>query len=199
MSPQAQPKTRNISDADLLAGIARQQMTDFSELYDRYADRLFGLAIKILQNRTQAEDVIQDVFTNVWKKAATYRPQRGNVLGWLMIMCRNRCIDLKRSGQTQRQYFGGEESQLDQLSRSGDKDPLEQTSDRQKSTIVQSALNQLPREQRELIEMSYFGGYSQSEIAGQLELPLGTIKTRMRLAMQKLRDHFIEAVDNKKK
>jgi RNA polymerase sigma-70 factor (ECF subfamily) len=127
-----------------------------------------------------------DVFTQVWKQAHTYDRQRGTVAGWLMTLARTRAIDRIRAGRTERALLAPMEEA--EWLPSDQATPEAQSAEGQQRRIVQQALETLSAEQRQPILMAYFGGYSQSEIAERLGIPLGTIKTRMRLGMIKLRD-----------
>ncbi len=181
------------SDEALFAQIAAGDTQAFSMLYDRYSSQLFGLALKIMQNQSLAEDVIQDVFMTIWKKAGSYKKRKGKPLGWMMILCRNRCIDLLRKQQKQNKKTSGGTEKIDALAADSDlPDPLEQASVAELSYEITKAMGQLPPEQRQLIDMAYFQGFSQSEISRTLKVPLGTVKTRIRLGMQKLRDTLKE-------
>ena len=181
------------SDAKLLAASAAGQAQAMAELYDRYHAQLFGLALKILQNRSLAEDVIQDVFMTIWKKAGQYQNARGNALAWMMVLCRNRCIDVLRARSRARQRsYEIEAEALQELPDQSTANPLDNVAFSDQKILIGKALEGLPPEQRSLIEMSYFQGFSQRELAEQLELPLGTVKTRMRSGMQKLRNTLAE-------
>lgn len=174
------------SDADLFDEIAQGQAWALSALYDRYSARLYGLALKILQDRSLAEDVLQDIFLNIWDNPKKFDKSRGAPVAWLMISCRNRCIDKLRSREkaTQKTAILDEEK-LSNISLFENPLDVIELNEMQKS--IANALSQLPEEQRVTIEKAYFEGLSQSELSDVLQLPLGTIKTRMRLGMQKLR------------
>lgn len=174
------------SDEALIRAVATGDSRAFSTLYDRHAPMLFGLSLKILKDKTLAEDVLQDVFVSVWKKAAQFNAQRGNFGGWITILCRNRCIDAFRSRARLNKRFANWEDDFQNVAGVDRHSDVFDNIDRQKRLKV--GLVKLPREQRIVIEMAYFEGYSQSEISDLLDLPLGTVKTRMRLGMNKLRD-----------
>ncbi len=192
MSLEAQ-KNKNIHNREVLLfeRIANQEVAAFSELYELHSPKLFGLAIKILKDQTLAKDVLQEVFLTIWKKANQFDRQRGNPLGWMMILCRNRCIDALRRTEKNKQRS----AVLDEnYFLTTDKDsPLEIADHNEMRALLQKSLSDLPSEQRTLIELSYFEGFSQSEISKQLNLPLGTVKTRIRLGMLKLRDVIYRA------
>ena len=189
-------KTENffsvLPDEDLFKEIANGQRQAFSVIYDRYSSQLYGLALKILQNQTLADDVIQDVFVNIWKKAGTYDRSKGTPIAWMMILCRNRCIDaLRRLNKNRSRSAVLTEELVQTVSDESAANPLEKAGLSELQTAVRRAMEILPPEQREPIELAYFKGFSQSEIASELNLPLGTIKTRIRLGMQKLRDLIV--------
>ena len=179
----------NYSDADLLEAIKSKQSWALAVLYDRYAGRLFGLAIKILQDRSQAEDVLQDVFVGLWHRAESFEARRGAAASWLLRLCRNRCIDALRKRQVNRTRFaGGNAIESEQADDSLAANPATTAGLHEAQAAINQALSRLPEEQRRAIAMAYFDGLSQSEIATALQMPLGTVKTRIRLGMMKLRD-----------
>lgn len=189
MSAKSSTDFSLLSDEVLMLQVAAENVAAFSELYDRYSPRLYGLAMKILRDPVLADDVLQEVFLNVWKKASSFDSQRGYLPGWLSILCRNRCIDALRSREKRRQR--SVEINEATLSLPGVSDPMQDTLNSQRGDVLRIHLGRLPLEQRTLIEMAYFEGYSQSEIAERLQIPLGTVKTRIRLGMNKLRERLI--------
>lgn len=189
MSAKSSTDFSLLSDEVLILQVAAENVAAFSELYDRYSPRLYGLAMKILRDPVLADDVLQEVFLNVWKKAGSFDAQRGYLPGWLSILCRNRCIDALRSREKRRQR--SVEINEATLSLPGVADPMQDTLNSQRGDVLRIHLGRLPLEQRTLIEMAYFEGYSQSEISERLQIPLGTVKTRIRLGMNKLRERLI--------
>jgi RNA polymerase sigma-70 factor (ECF subfamily) len=183
---------RELSDRELMESIVRKDADAFSILYDRHAAKLFGLAIQIVKDRALAEDILQDIFLSLWKNAGQFDPGKGNPLTWLMVLCRNRCIDKlrvrsKKAGRTNQLS----EKEAQQAMSSKADNPAEYAIQNETHAIIKDALQQLPAEQRTLIELAYFSGFTQSEIAETSGLPLGTVKTRIRLGMQKLKSIFI--------
>jgi RNA polymerase sigma-70 factor (ECF subfamily) len=170
----------------LIARTAQGDQTAFSTLYDQSSPQVYGLILRIVGNTHTAEEVMLDVFTQVWKQAHTYDRQRGTAAGWLLTLARTRAIDRLRAGRTERATLAPMEEA--EWLPSDQATPETQSVEGQRRRIVQQALEALSSEQRQPILLAYFGGYSQSEIAEQLRIPLGTIKTRMRLGMIKLRD-----------
>ena len=170
----------------LLARIAAGDQPALAELYDASSAKVFGLAMKILGDRTVAEEVTMDVYTQVWRRAATYDAERGTPGSWLMTMAKTRAIDRFRSSYLER----GRLVPLDQAAElPGEKETPEQYSaGLERQRLVQEAMASLSAEQRQAIALAYYWGLSQSEIADRLQLPLGTVKTRMRLGMIRLRE-----------
>lgn len=189
MRGKAEIEYHKASDTELLAAIARGSVQAFSVLYDRLSPRLYGLALKIVQDQAIAEDILQDIFMTIWKKAAQFDHRRGHPMAWLMVLCRNRSIDRLRVIDKRRERTAPlDEQGLQQIAAESDPNPFEMATYRETQDVVRKALGELPEEQRSLIEFAYFKGYSQSEIALELGIPLGTVKTRIRLGMEKLRN-----------
>lgn len=181
------------SDADLMARLAAGEQRAMEVLYDRYVRLVFSVVLKILHDQEQAEDIVQEVFVRVWRSADSFRAGRGDFVNWLLGIAHHRAIDeLRRQGSQRRQaVFVDDEDALRSVSDSAG-GPAEVAWIAQKRLAVRKAMQQLPAEQRQTIELAYFGGLTQREIAAHTGTPLGTVKTRMRLALQKLRD-FLEA------
>jgi len=179
-----QPEQAKITDVELLAAIARKDETAIAELYDRYRVILFGLLIRILTSREEAEDVLQEVFLQVWRRAGDFDEKRGRPFTWLVTLARSRGIDRLRSLAAKERVA---------LARA--REPSEEVSDAVadafasvQRTLVTTALAQLPEEQKRPLTLAYFEGLTQSEIAAKLGAPLGTVKTRMRTGLMKLRE-----------
>jgi RNA polymerase sigma-70 factor (ECF subfamily) len=181
-------------DADLHAQLAAGDSDALTALYRRYASLVFSLALRMLGNRQQAEEIVQDVFLKLWRQPQSYDASRGRFVSWLLGVTHNRAIDELRSRRRQQAHQITEADQGDASSASlladlpdTAPDLSEQAWLSVQSQVIRTALNSLPKEQREALELAYFGGYTQSEIAQRTGQPLGTIKTRIRLGMQKLR------------
>jgi RNA polymerase sigma-70 factor (ECF subfamily) len=178
-----QPETAPESDIDLLHAVARGDEAALARLYDRYRVILFGLLVRILNSREEAEDILQDVFIQVWRRAKDFDEKRGRPFTWLVTLARSRAIDrLRLLGARQRLAASAERARVDQTS-----DALSDTIKVAQKETVHRALAQLPDEQRHTLVLAYFDGLTQSEIASKLGAPLGTVKTRMRSGMIKLR------------
>jgi len=172
-------------DAALLSGVQAGDEDALASLYDRYGGLVFTLALRVVGDRDLAQEVLQDTFLRCWRGSATYRPERGGVAGWLMGIARNRAIDLLRSGQHQSRLR--EQQPLPAPYEEGhprSADPTELVALRHTMSI---ALASLSSAQRQAVELAYYGGLTQAEIALSLGQPLGTVKTRIRDAMARLR------------
>lgn len=177
--------TEQTSDADLIRRISNNDEAALALFYDRYRKILFGLLVRILNNRAEAEDILQEVFVQVWQQAKSFDAERGKVFTWLLTITRCRAIDRLRFLKTR--TLAAE--------RAGANKPLYIDSKieqnlilRKRQMVVRTALSGLPENQRSLLLMAYFDGYSQTEIAERANVPLGTVKTRMRMGMTKLRE-----------
>lgn len=176
--------TTSDADAEIVVPLREGRPEAIEIIYDRYAGLAYGLALRILGDPGRAEDVVQEVLLSVWRKPTSYDPSRGSVRTWLMTLVRNRSIDGLR-GQWRRQ---GSDVELgaDLPDLSGHSDPWPAVALSLERDVVREALAALPADQRQAVEMANYGGYSHSEIAERLGLPLGTVKGRLRLAMEKM-------------
>jgi RNA polymerase sigma-70 factor (ECF subfamily) len=156
-------------------------------LYERYKRYTYSLAYRILSNSFMAEDVVQEVFLTLWQKAAFYHEQQGSVKSWLQAIVRNRAIDKTRSWHSRNTECAFSQPLNEMLSCDTEPELWEHAWQDEQARYVRKALLQLPPEQRLVIEMSYFAGYTHIEIAKSLQLTLGTVKGRMRLGLQKMR------------
>lgn len=172
------------ADADLLRRLARGDRDAVAELYDRHAGRVLGLALRIVRDSSDAEDVVQEVFSQAWRTAPNYEASRGTVAGWLLMMARSRAIDRVRARQARRD--AGVEPDPETIPSTAVPVP-EQIIANQQAARVRGAMAGLPVEQRTALELAYFEGLTQSEIAERLQIPLGTVKTRIRAALAFLR------------
>lgn len=170
----------------LVARLAGGDKNALGSLYDSTTRIVYGLALRILGDPSSAEDVTMEVYLQVWRRAGSYDPQRGTVLSWLVTLARSRAIDCLRSRKARRADL---EEHVDELANLRDSRPGPELASIQdgRSRIVQKAMAQLSRDQREAIELAYFSGLSHTEVAAQKDLPLGTVKTRIRLGMLNLR------------
>ena len=177
------------SDEALVTQVARGNSGALEALYDRYAARVLGISLKIIGDQALAEDILQETFWRVWQSAATFQPQLGPFTSWLFRIARNLAIDAYRRRNVRPQVFMGAHGSDPILDATPDPDMdvAEQAQLILQSQRVRQALNSLPAVQRQVIEMAYFNGMTRQEIAEATGEALGTIHTRARLALQKLR------------
>ena len=177
--PAPSPPDDSPSDAELLARVGERNREAFEILYSRYVRSVFGLALRRLGDRGHAEDAVQEAFAAIWRSASTYRPERGAAGGWLYTVARNAIVDrLRRSGPAA-------DAELPELA-SAEPGPAQRAEDSDVAWRVHRALENLQPREREVIELAYWSGMSQSEVAEYLHLPLGTVKTRTRSGLAKL-------------
>jgi RNA polymerase sigma-70 factor (ECF subfamily) len=172
----------HLSDEALVLLAARSQQTALAELYDRYGRPAYGLALRVLRDEALAEDAVQEAFLGVWRNASRFVPERGTASTWILTLVHRRAVDLVRREERRRA------------------DPLEPAAEPSSGSVddeawlrlqrerVQAALRQLPDQQREALELAYYGGFTQSELAERLGLPLGTIKSRVFAGLARLRE-----------
>jgi len=179
-------------DEQLIGLIAQAQEQALAQLYDRYNRLIFSLALAIVNDHATAEEIMLDVFMRVWQKAGTYRAEQAKVSTWLTHIARHHAIDvLRRRAVRLDQSAIHWEDTLHSL-KSSHPDPQESAELSLRRERIHAALARLPDEQKQALTLAFFGGYTQSQIAEILAQPLGTIKTRLRLAMQKLREFLHE-------
>jgi len=174
------------ADRAAVSRMARGDRDALADVYDRHARLLYSLALRIVRQAADAEDVLQDVFAQVWRQAARYDVGRGTVIGWLVTLTRSRALDRLRRGRVRPQP-AADDALAREVPDSSPGVDLALVSEEQ-AAAVRAALEALPENQRVPLELAYYEGLSQSEIAVKLDVPLGTIKTRMRQALVRLRD-----------
>jgi RNA polymerase sigma-70 factor (ECF subfamily) len=182
---------QRLGDEDLMPMVAREDPLAFEVFYDRHAGAAYSLAYRIVGSRTAAEDVTQEALLSIWRSGARYDRARGSVRAWTLGIVRNRAIDLlrKESGRSPKLAAGGDEI----LERRAAEELTETEAVRRETAEeVRGAIQELPEDQSRVIGLAYFGGFSHSEIAEMLNEPLGTIKGRMRLGMDKIRATLAE-------
>lgn len=180
-----------LRDEELMDRLAGRDLIAFEALYDRYGDLVYSVSLRIVGDTYVAEDVTQDVFLRVWRRPDQFDLSRGKFVTWLLSVARNRSIDQRRSlsRRLRHEALPATEEDEDVLpSEDARDDPALATVLSEERAAVRAALAVLPPEQRLAIQLAYFGGMTQQEIANTLGQPLGTVKTRMRLGMQKMRN-----------
>lgn len=190
IEPDSSDTRREEEDADLIKRVARGDRDAFAAIYDRYSRPLFSIALRVLNDSREAEDIVHDVFISLWNKAGDFEADRGTAFGWCVTLTRNRAIDRvrarKRRGELLTQSapadLGYDENQADNVD-SGD-----MLWQKEKAIVVREALENLPPEQRSALQLAYFSGLTQQEIAARLREPLGTVKARIRRGLLRLRE-----------
>jgi RNA polymerase sigma-70 factor (ECF subfamily) len=183
---------QRLADEDLMPLVEAKNSDAFGIVYDRHGGAAYSLAYRMVGDRSAAEDITQEAFISLWRTGARYDRARGSVRTWLLGIVRNRAIDLLRRGvlQAPTLTFDEEMQEKRPSSEETDTEALRRDAARQ----VRGALSVLPSDQMRVIELAYFGGLTHSEIAETLDMPLGTVKGRMRLAMDKIRGQLAEGL-----
>jgi RNA polymerase sigma-70 factor, ECF subfamily len=181
------------SDEQLMIALTRGETWAMTALYDRYTRLVYSLALRILNDRAAAEEVVQEVFVKVWRRAREFDAQRGKFSAWLSGIAHHHAIDELRRRRARPVASEDEDSLANIAAATPTPDDAAQTSLERRRIL--DALQEIPTEQRRCIEMAYFEGYTQEEISERLDEPLGTVKTRMRLGMQKLKVLLAEGKD----
>ena len=174
-------------DVQLLRRVSQRDREAFSQLYDRYSGILYSTVFRVLNHPDEASDVLQDVFVQIWDKAATYDPALGKPFSWALTMARNKSIDRLRALKRRYSFIEEVTHEMAEEAHAPLSGPDEVFTHEQ-AAVIRSAVATLPLEQRQAIEMAFLGGLTQNEIAASLNQPLGTIKARIRRGMLKLRD-----------
>jgi RNA polymerase sigma-70 factor, ECF subfamily len=181
----ARPDLRELADEDLMPLVHEGNARAFEVVFDRHADAAFSLAYRMCGRRGMAQDIVQDAFLSLWRSGARYDRSRGSVRSWVLSVVRNRAIDMFRR-ETVR--AGRDVSAEGMVERMAAPDDVALDAERRHDARgVRAALRDLPAEQRQVIELAYFGGFSHLQIADMLDVPAGTVKGRMRLGLSKLR------------
>jgi RNA polymerase sigma-70 factor (ECF subfamily) len=181
MSPVSR-ELAHLSDEALVALAARSEHSALAELYDRYGRPAYGLALRVVRDESLAEDAVQEAFLTVWRTAARFVPEKGKASTWILTLVHRRAVDVVRREQRRRT------DSLDQAPEPGGGGVDEEAWLRLQRERVQAALKQLPDQQREALELAYYGGFTQSELAERLGQPIGTIKSRMFNGLAQLRE-----------
>ena len=187
MSAGLQVDYKKANDESLLHSIASSEENALSELYDRYGRLVFSMALNAVGDPAVAEEITQDVYLRIWNKAESYNAEQGKVLTWITSITRYRAIDQLRRQSVRPEGNRAPWAEEESLELPDPVDIEYEVEISQRTHLIRAAIHQLPEEQRQTLALAYFQGYSHSEIAELLHQPLGTVKTRIRLAMQKLR------------
>ena len=178
-------------DAELLVRVAAGDEAAFARLYDRFAPGLYSLILKMVRDETEAEDVLQEGFTHLWRRATTYDPARSSAFTWAVMIFRHKAIDRLRVRQRRERIV--EKAAADPLLSAGsDLRSADAPLMHERQTLVRSALAQIPLDQKQAVELAFFGGFTHEQIAEKLATPLGTIKARVRRGLLRLRDFLQE-------
>ena len=180
---------RDLADEDLMQMVRRGDADAFAVVYGRHAGSAFSLAYRMMGSRSAAEDVTQEAFLSAWRSGARYDRGRGSVRTWVLGIVHNRAIDAMRRGKVRDFPRADDEAAAERLE-SGERTDVE-VARRQEAETIRAAIETLPSEQSRVIELAYFGGFTHTEIAEMLEEPVGTVKGRMRLGLEKLRRQLV--------
>jgi RNA polymerase sigma-70 factor, ECF subfamily len=184
-SAKASSGPHKLADEELMALVQAGDADAFEVIYDRHCNAAFSLAYRMCGRRASAEDVLQDTFLVLWRSSAQYERSRGSVRNWVLRIAHNRAVDALRRGMVRDKHATHDEGALERVA--GLEQVEEQTLGHEQAREVRGALGGLPPEQSRVIELAYFGGFTHTEIASMLEMPVGTVKGRMRLGLAKLR------------
>ncbi|MCX6981479.1 MAG: sigma-70 family RNA polymerase sigma factor [Verrucomicrobia bacterium] len=176
------------AEIELLRRVAQGDRRGFEELYDRFSGVLFSTASRVLNNQEAAEDVLQDVFVQIWEKAPLYDPARGKPLTWAITLTRNKAIDRLRATVRRNRLSEDMQRESQTQNQFDDRSSFDAASTGDTNKLVHEAMQKLSKDQREAIELAFFSSLTQPEIAERLNEPLGTVKARIRRGMMRLRD-----------
>ena len=177
------------TDAQLYVRMRAKDQSALEELYDRYERLVYSFAYRMTQNAQMAEDTVQEVFIKLWKEHAPYTEDKGKFSSWLLTMTRNTSLDaLRKKGK--QQEVGLLDKDAEQIKVPIEEMPEQMLEWKEKGAVLQKAISRLKVEQRTIVELFYFNGLSQESISSKLDIPLGTVKSRIRLALQHLRKHL---------
>ena len=176
------------SEIELLRKVGQGDRRSFEQLYERFSGVLFSIAYRMLKSQEAAEDVLQDVFVQIWKKAPLFDPARGRPMTWAVTLTRNKAIDLMRSAQRRSGLHETMHRENETFSRFDDRSSFDAVASDEMWKLVRDAVKKLSKEQRQAIELAFFASMTQTEIAEHLDEPLGTIKARIRRGMLALRE-----------
>jgi RNA polymerase sigma-70 factor, ECF subfamily len=183
----AVPASMELTDEALISAMCDGEEWAVELFYDRYHRYAYSLAYHVVQDPTIAEDIVQEAFLSIWRKAASYQPKYGNVRSWLQAIVHHRAIDKVRESRHRSQQWVPLQTENEQDPPGEQPDVWEEAWRDEQHHLIRTVLDQIPADQRQVIELAYFGGYTHAEIAEQWHIPLGTVKGRMRLGLQKMK------------
>jgi RNA polymerase sigma-70 factor (ECF subfamily) len=187
----AQSPMRNEEDRRLLVRVKNGDQAAFAELYDRYSPLVFSLVVRIVKETAEAEDVLQEIFFTIWNKATLFNEEKGSVYTWIVTIARRKAIDRLRSKELVNRGERMDEELVGAIPDAAYMaNPLNAAIGTEYEAMLRSAMELLSDQQRTVIELSYYEGYTQEQISKRLNLPLGTVKTRMRQGLMKLRENL---------
>ena len=181
-----------LADEELMHLVQQGRVDAFDVVYDRHGPAAFSLAYRIVGNRPTAEDITQDAFLSIWRSRQRFRPDRGSVRSWMLSIVHHRAIDLIRRNMNHERRRASAEG-LEEREEAPERTEAE-VARREEARAVRTALAGLPNGQTRVLELAYFGGFTQNEIAEMLDMPLGTVKGRMRLGLEKMRRELVGEV-----
>ena len=186
--------TQQVADREMLLRVGYGDQAAFSALYDRLSGPLYSLAWKMLGDASDAQDALQEVFVQIWSRAKTYDPEKSSVFSWAVLLTRSRAIDRLRARDRRLRVVVGSTADENKVAEATDASTVESAADttnkKDEAAHVRSLLNNLPEDQRQAIELAFFGHRTHHEIAAQLGQPLGTVKARIRRGLLKLREQL---------
>jgi RNA polymerase sigma-70 factor (ECF subfamily) len=190
----AEDTAQQIADREMLLRVGHGDQAAFSAFYDRLSGPLYSLALKMLGDASDAQDTLQEVFVQIWSRASTYDPEKSSVFSWAVLLTRSRAIDRLRARDRRLRVVVGSTADENKVAEATDASTVESAADtankKDEAAHVRSLLNSLPEDQRQAIELAFFGHRTHHEIAAQLGQPLGTVKARIRRGLLKLREQF---------
>jgi len=184
---ETDPETELEAEVELLRQIGQGDRRSFEAFYDRFSGVLFSTCYRVLNNQEAAEDTLQDVFIQIWEKAPFYDPARGKPLSWAVTLTRNKAIDRLRSTQRRGRLQEEMQRESETFEQFDDRSSFNAAASGETSVLVRAAIEKLSKDQREAIELAFFSSLTQTEISERLNVPLGTVKARIRRGMVKLR------------
>jgi len=186
-------QARNDEDIRLLEKVVQRDQTSFAALYDRYASLIYTMVLRMVKSTDEAEDLLQEIFMKIWNQAEMFAGSKGSVYTWVVTIARRKAIDRLRSSQNLHKGKSLDEEETVAIPDAAyQMNPLTATISAEYEELMRSGLAQLSDDQRAIIELSYYEGYTQAQIATRLDVPLGTVKTRMRQGLIRLRDYLKE-------